>query len=498
MAPSAPRDVALAGLRLGSVDLVPVLFVLGLLVTGLGVAMLAPALLDALVHDKDWGAFLQAAGISVFVGLLLVLGNHRPHLRLNLRQGFVLTALAWVTLGVVGSLPFMLSAESMSFSDAYFESVSGLTTTGSTVMSGLDTQPPGLLFWRALLQWIGGIGIIGMAIVLLPALRVGGMQLFRMESSDTTEHGLTRIGALGVSITAIYIALTILITIGYLVAGSTPFDAVCLAFSTVSTGGYANSDASLAGMTTLGLWISTLGMMMGSLPFPLYARAVRGNPLILWRDHQVRGFVIFLVTCWLAVAGWRWLTTDVEFFKALTAAAFNLTSIVSTTGYASEDYTLWGSYPVLMVFMLTFVGGCTGSTAGGIKMFRLQISLKILRTHIRRRHLPNAVILPTYGGRPIDDDISVSVLLFFFAMGSTTSLIALILTATGLDWVTALTGAATAICNVGPGLGPIIGPVGNFAPLPDVAKWVLSFAMVLGRLEFFTVLVLLDRRFWTA
>ncbi|CCG07971.1 TrkH family potassium uptake protein [Pararhodospirillum photometricum] len=497
MALNDPRELGAPGLCLGTVDLSPVFFVLGLFTTGLGLAMLAPALLDALVRDQDWLGFLWASGITVFVGLGLAFANARPHLHLSMRQGFILTASAWFTLGVFGSLPFMFSSEHLSFSDAYFETISGLTTTGSTVISGLDTQPPGILFWRALLQWIGGIGIIGMAIALLPALRVGGMQLFRMESSDTTERGLTRIGALGVSISAVYLALTALIMVAYLAVGQSPFDAVCLAFATVSTGGFANSDASLAALPPLGLWLSTMGMMLGSLPFPLYVRAARGDFGLLWRDAQVRGFVVFLATCWLGVALWRVMQGEVGFFHALTTSAFNLTSVVTTTGFASEDYTLWGPFPVLMFFMLTFVGGCTGSTAGGIKTFRLQVSLKILRAHIRRRYLPHAVILPTYAGRPIDDDIAISVLLFFFAMGSTTSLIAVILTALGLDWVTALSGAATAVCNVGPGLGPIIGPVGNFAPLPDSAKWVLSVAMVLGRLEFFTVYVLLSRRFWS-
>jgi trk system potassium uptake protein TrkH len=496
MALIAPQDHERPGLSLGGLELVPVLFVLGVLVSALGLAMLAPALLDFVVHDHDWLGFLQAAGLTLFSGLLLVASNWRRPVRLNLKQGFLLTCLAWVVLGLFGSLPFIFATTSLDLGDAVFESISGLTTTGSTVIHDLDHMPPGILFWRALQQWVGGIGIIGMAIALLPVLRVGGMQLFRMESSDTSERGLTRIGELGLSISVIYLIITVAVALGYMLGGMNMFNAICHAFTTVSTGGFSNWDTSMGTMGPGVLWIAILGMIMGALPFLLFVQAARGRPEVLFRDSQVRAFLTFLVGCWIFVGTWLWLTSDKSFPAAITAAAFNITSVVTTTGFASEDYTLWGDFAVMFFFLITFAGGCTGSTSGAIKTFRYQIAYKVMRAHVRRRYLPHSIILSTYRGNSIDEDVAASVVLFFFATGATTAFIALGLTLLGLDWVTALSGAATAVGNVGPGLGPLIGPSGNFAILPDSAKWLLALGMLLGRLEFFTLLVLFSRDFW--
>ncbi|ABC21935.1 TrkH family potassium uptake protein [Rhodospirillum rubrum] len=484
------------GLMLGGIDLAPVLMVLGLLLSGLGLSMLAPALVDLVVENRDWRAFLGSSVITLFCGMMLTLANWRMPLRFNIRQGFLMTALAWLTMSLFGSMPFMLATTGLDFAGAFFESVSGLTTTGATVISGLEHQPPGILFWRCLLHWIGGIGIIGMAIALLPALRVGGMQLFRTESSDTSEKGMNRIGELGLAITAVYLTLTVVIALGYIAVGMSVFDAICHAFGTVSTGGFSNWDTSLGHLDAAGLWMSTVGMMLGAMPFVLYVQVARGRPMDVVRDPQVQALTGFLVACWLVMALWQSLENGRPFLDALTASAFNITSVVTTTGYASEDYTLWGGFPQLFFFMITFAGGCTGSTSGGIKMFRYQVAYKVLSANIRRRYMPNAVIVSTYGGRAIDEDVAVSVVLFFFATGATTAIIALALTMVGLDWVTALTGTAAAIANVGPGLGTIVGPAGNYATLPDSAKWLLSLAMLMGRLEFFTLLVLFSRDFW--
>lgn len=487
-----------SSLRLGSVDLAPVLFLLGVLLATLGGAMLGPAALDFALDERDWPQFLISSGITVFCGLLLVTANSRPNIRLELREGFLLTALSWLVLAFFGGLPFLFANDTMSFSDAIFESVSGLTSTGATVLVHLETQPSGVLLWRALLQWIGGIGIIGMAITLLPALRVGGMQLFRMESSDTTEHGLTRFAGLGVSIITIYLVMTIGMVIAYMSVNLSPFEAVCLAMSTVSTGGFATTDASAGNLPPLALWFAIGGMLMGSLPYILYVRAIRGRPGALISDPQVRGFLGFLLVACALMTLWRWTSSDLAFSDALTSATFAVTSVVTTTGLVHEDYTQWGSFAFLFFFLILFSGGCTGSTTGGIKMFRFQVAFIVLSSHIRRRYLPNAVVLPTYGGRPVDDDVAVSVTLFFFALGATTWFFALVLAMLGLDWLTALSGAMTTVCNVGPGVGDVIGPQGNFASLSPEVKWVLATAMIMGRLELFTMLVLLDRRFWRA
>ncbi len=485
-----------AGLKLGVVELGPVLMLLGGLVAAMGVSMVVPLLVDLLVHNRDWVGFLQAGLLAICVGSLLVAATYRRPITLSLRQGFLLTALAWVALSLVGSLPYMLATPQMTFSDAMFESVSGLTTTGSTVMAGLDTTAPGILFWRAYEQWLGGIGIIAMAIVLLPVLRVGGMQLFRMESSDTTDKGALRISQIGMALVSVYLGLTGVIALGYLFAGMSAFDAVCHAFSTISTGGYANYDSSMGHFGPVIHWIAVGGMIAGSVPFLLYWQVLRGQPWRFWRDAQVRMLIVFLVCSWVVMGGWLSWTTGRPLFEAVTSAAFNITSVVTTTGYASEDYTLWGSFAVLFFLLITFAGGCTGSTSGGVKMFRWLVAWMVLDAHVRRRFLPHAVILFTINNRTVDEDVQTSVVLFFFAVSAVICFSAMAIAFFGVDWVTALTGAIQAVNNVGPGLGDVIGPAGNFATLPDPAKWILAMAMLLGRLEVFTFLVLISRSFW--
>ncbi|MBE1236636.1 TrkH family potassium uptake protein [Phaeovibrio sulfidiphilus] len=483
-------------LHVGSIELQPVFFILGILLTILGIAMLGPAILDIALNERDWREFLLSSGITVFAGLMLVASNHRRSSQLNLRQGFLLTALSWLTLSFFGGLPFVFANDNVGMTDAIFESVSGLTATGATILTHLEHQPPGLLLWRSLLHWVGGIGIIGMATTLLPALRVGGMQLFRVENSDTSEHGMTRFAGLGAAILVVYLTMTFVMIGGLLFAGLPTLEAVCLAMSAVSTGGFANSDSSVAALPPMALWFLIGGMVLGALPFLLYVRAIRGRPEALYRDPQVRGFLAILVVFSLVISVYHWMKSDVGFLQAITTGTFSVTSVITTTGLVYEDYSAWGSFALLFFFMLLFFGGCTGSTTGGIKTFRFQVAFIVLSSHIRRRYLPHAVVMPTYGGRTIDDDIAVSVCLFFFAQAVTIWFFALILGLLGLDWVSAISGSVATVCNVGPGVGAIIGPVGNYSSLSPEAKWVFSAGMLMGRLELFTMMVLLDYRFW--
>jgi trk system potassium uptake protein TrkH len=480
------------------IDFRPICFILGILLTVLGVSMLLPATVDAISADIDWQVFSASAFFTSFMGIILLLAFRSSGLpQLQLREAFLLTVSCWVSISLFAALPFFFSNLNMSASDAAFEAVSGITTTGSTVLVDLDVMPKGILLWRSLLQAIGGIGIIVMAIALLPLLRVGGMQLFRTESSDRSEKVTPRTRQMTVEISAIYAGFILLCSLCYWLAGMTAFDAINHALTTVSTGGYSTSDASLGkfGETAI-QWIAVVFMLLGSITFSLYVRELHGDRLALVRDPQVRWFFSILGAATIATAVWITLYQGIEPQTAIRYAAFNVVSIATTTGYASTDYYLWGGFAVVGFYFLTFMGGCTGSTAGAIKVFRFQVLYAVASQQLARLLAPHQVSIQKVQGQEVTESIALSVLTFFFLYAVTLAGIALSLAGFGLDFETAISGSATAVGNVGPGVGPIIGPAGNFSSLPDGAKWVLVLGMLLGRLEFVTILVLLTRSFW--
>ena len=472
-------------------------FIIGLFLITLAVSMVVP-MLAVLAFDRtdDIGAFSWSSLITFIVGLALVAPGRPEHLHMRPRDMYMLTTASWVVVCIFAALPMVL-IQHISYTDAFFETMSGITTTGSTVITGLDHASPGLLLWRSMLHWLGGIGFIGMAVAILPLLRIGGMRLFQTESSDWGEKVMPRSHMVAKYILVVYVALTLLGTLAFWLAGMTPFDAVNHAMSLISTGGFSTSDNSIANWKQPAVhWVAVVVMMAGSLPVTLYVATLRGHRKALVKDHQVRGFVGFLVATWLFFGTWLWLNSDYSWPDAFRIVAVNVTSVVTTTGVALGDYTLWGSFSVMLFFYLTFVGGCSGSTAGGLKIFRFQVALVMLRTNLKQLVHPRAVIRQKYNGHNIDEEIVRSLITFSFFFTITIGAIALGLCLVGLDWTTALTGAATAVCNVGPGLGPIIGPAGNFSTLPDAAKWLLTIGMLLGRLEILTVLVLFTRGFW--
>ncbi len=463
----------------------------------LAITMLIPAMVDAFVLNNDWQTFALSAFITACTGGFMILTNTEKDFTLHIRDAFLLTAFSWFCLPLFAALPFWLSDNNMSFTDSFFESMSGLTTTGSTVISNLSEQPPGILVWRSILQWLGGIGIIVMALSLLPLLRVGGMQLFKLESSEN-EKVLPSVTQLANSIGLIYVVLTLICALLYKIYGMSFFDAINHAMTTLSTGGFSTHDESMGYFENDAIRIiSTCFCLLAALPFVLYLKAVRGNWQALFKDTQVQTFIIAL-TIFIALITIHLLVNDYypTLFEATVQAAFNITSIVTGTGYASTDYTLWGTFAVGFIFFASFIGGCAGSTTCAIKVFRFQIIYSITVSQMKRLLYPHGVFQPKYNGRQISNDIPVSVLSFVFVYGLCFIFAALFLQFLGLDYITAMSGAATAISNVGPGLGDIIGPTGNFAPLHDSAKWVLSICMLLGRLEVFTVLVIFTPQFW--
>ncbi len=478
-------------------DFRPVFLVIGVLLTTLGCAMLVPAVIDLAYAHEDWIVFVASSMIAVFVGVTMWVTCRGGSAQLGLREAFVLTSAIWVVAAGVAALPLAWSELELSYTDAYFEAMSGLTTTGSTVIVGLDTAPPGLLFWRATLQWLGGLGIVVMAVAVLPMLQIGGMQLFRAEAFDTAEKILPRAAQLSGSLTGVYVVLTALCAVSYKVAGMEALDAVMHSMTTVATGGFSTKDDSIGYFASPAIeWIGVVFMIAGGLPFLLYIQAVRGNPKAFVRDNQVRAFFMILagliLLAWLAETQADFGATAVRFREA----AFNVTSVMTGTGYSSTDFNLWGPLAAGVFLIAMFVGGCTASTSCGIKVFRFVVLFEDMRQHVRRIVYPSGIFVKRYNGRPLSDNVSAAVLSFVFLYLTTFAVLSIGLSLTGLDAITAISGAATAISNVGPGLGPIIGPAGNFASLPDTAKWLLTIGMLVGRLEILTVLVLFVPAFW--
>ncbi|KZD07931.1 potassium transporter TrkH [Oceanibaculum pacificum] len=468
------------------------------MLTILAAAMAVPALVDLIAGYADWQIFGASALVTLFCGVSIMLTTQgKRTTALNLRQAFLLTTLIWTVVAVFGALPFAFSDLKLSYTDAFFEAMSGVTTTGSTVIVGLDHAPPGLLLWRALLQWLGGIGIVVMAMGLLPMLSVGGMQLFKTEAFDTPEKVLPRAARFAGWLSVIYVGITLLCALALYFAGMSGFDAVAHAMTTIATGGYSTKDASVGHFDNPTIdWIVTIGMLLGSLPFIAYLKMLRGDSRMLLHDSQIRWFLWIAVLASMAAAIWQVFTLNEHPLDALRHGFFNCVSVMTGTGFATTDFGQWGGFAMAQMLVLMFIGGCAGSTTCGIKIFRVQIAYATARAQMGRLLRPHGVFIPYYNKKPVPEEVSNAVMGFLVVYMLCFLVLAMVLGALGLDFVTAVSGAATAISNVGPGLGDIIGPAGNFAPLPDAAKWALSLAMLMGRLELFTVLILLAPSFW--
>ncbi len=478
-------------------DLRPVGYVIGLLAAIFGATMFVPMATDLWHGNDHWRTFLQSALITVFTGVVMALAcasGVRP--RLTTQETFLLATGVWAVLPIFGALPFLIGATEADLVDAIFEAMSGMTTTGSTVFVRLEDLPPGLLLWRSMLQWFGGVGIIVVAMVFLPELRVGGMQIFRSEAFDTGGKVLPRAAAIAAHISVVYVGLTVLCHFAYLAVGMNGFQAFNHALTTLSTGGFSTSDASFGIYQGAPEYVAAVFMVLASLPFVRFVQMMAGQTRPMLQDRQVRGFLWTIAILVAMVAAYRVLANGDHFEHALREGLFNVTSIITGTGYASVDYQLWGGFPVVLFFFIGLIGGCAGSTCCSVKIFRYQILLGAVAQQVRRLHAPNGVFPLHYDGRPVDEAVLSSVATFFGVFVLTLGITAVLLGMTGLDFVTALSGAATAIANIGPGLGQTIGPAGTFAPLNDTAKWILTFAMLLGRLELLVVLVLFLPRFW--
>jgi len=475
-----------------------ILFVNGIFLVVLAIGMGVPAVVDLMDGGRELWVFPLSSAVTLFIGCSLALTNVSTHPNLTARQIFIITTSVWIIVPAFGAVPFMLSELHMTFTDAFFESMLGVTTAGSTVITGIDRLPSGLLIWRGILQWLGGLGIMVMSFSVMPLLRVGGMQIFKIEAFDAGGKTFPRATEISVRLTLVYVVLTLACGGALLFAGMDSVEAATHAMTTIATGGYSTSDASVGHFNSAAIEaIITLGMMLGGTPFMLLLMAARGRIGELFGNTQVRWYFGLLGTATAALAIWLMFHEHWMPWVALRKASFAVASIMTGTGFAAGDYTTRGALPIVLIFFLTFVGGCSGSTSCGIKVFRIQIVANIVGQELKRIIHPDGVFIPRYGDVEISQETVSSVLNFLAAFLFGFAGLTLALSVMGLDFVTAASSAATAISNVGPGLGPVVGPSGTFQSLPDAAKWLLSGGMVVGRLEVMTVLVLFSRHFWT-
>ena len=478
-------------------DFRSILYILGLLLCIEAVAMIIPLFVDLIYSNDDWQQFFYSSIVTFFIGLVLFFSFKREKIKIDVRQAFVLTLSSWLLIALFGSIPFIYVNTSLSYTDAFFESVSGITTTGATVINNLDSLSEGILIWRALLQWFGGIGIIVLAIAILPTLQIGGMQLLHMEHDDPYEKTLPKINQFVLEIFVLYIFLSIFCAILYYFAGMSGFDSIIHAMTTISTGGFSSHDKSFAYFNSRNIEIiSVIFMIMGSLPFVVYLHFLHGQKSLIVKDEQIKLFfiilllIIFLTTIWLTYS--RSMPVNIS----IRLAFFNITSILTGTGYTTDNYSTWGSFGLVIMLIIMFIGGCAGSTTGGIKIFRLQLLFRGAKVQIKKLTHPHAVLLMRFNGKTVTENTYNSIMGFFFMYIFIFILSSISLSFFNLDFLTSFSAAASAISNVGPGIGSIIGPNGNYSSLNDGAKWILSMTMLIGRLEIFTILVLLSIAFW--
>ena len=452
-----------------------------------------------LIYNEDSNSFLSSSIITIFIGILITLSSLKKEKQLNLQQAFLFSTLAWVSIALFGSLPFMLSSLKLSFVDAFFESMSGITTTGSTIIINLDNAPKSILIWRSILQWLGGIGVIVMAITVLPLLNSGGMQLFKKDqASDTTEKILPKAREVTVVISIIYISLTLACGLAYWLTGMNVFDGIAHSMTTIATGGFSTYSNSIGHFKNHNIEIvSIVFIILGSIPFIAYIKFIKGNKKIFFKDSQIKGLVYILLISILTMFLYLHFNNfEYNVYENLRISTFNVVSILSGTGYVTSDFSNWGKFPLIFFLFLMFIGGCAGSTTCGIKIFRFQILGYFIINQIKKLVYPHGVFTIKYNDEKISNTFIYSIMTFVFLYFFIFFILSTILSLNGLDFVTAISGAASAISNVGPGLGDMIGPNGNFSDLPNFSKLSLSLGMLLGRLELFAVLVLFFPSFW--
>jgi len=474
-----------------------VFFTLGALQIILGLFMIVPILAQFFYNQIDAG-FISSSLLTILFGILFVLSNLDHDKKLNLPQAFLLTALSWLSIAIFGSLPFIFSDIELSITDAFFESMSGITTTGSTIITNLNETSKSILLWRGMLQWLGGIGIIVMAITLMPIMNIGGMQLFVISTSNTPEKILPKSKEISIRLILIYLSLTLTCALFYKIFGMSYFDSIVHSMTTIATGGFSNYNESIGYFNSSLIELtSIIFIILGSIPFIAYIKFLNGDKKIFLNDTQIRTFFkiiifsIFLLFCYLSI-----INQSLFDLNSIRAISFNVISILTGTGYVTQNFSNWGNFPLIYFLILMFIGGCAGSTTCGIKIFRVQVLYQFISVQLKKIVYPRGIFKIKYENSNVDEKFLSSILSFIFLYIVIFFIITALLSINGLDFITSLSAAATSISNVGPGLGDVIGPNGSFSQLSDFSKWILSLAMILGRLELFAVLVLFIPSFW--
>ena len=478
-------------------DLRPVGYVIGLLVAVMGVAMVGPLLFDLYEGDPEWKTFLQSSVITTTIGAIVALAcANGVSAGLNVRLSFLLTTLVWIALPAFGALPFIFGETDLSVVDAMFEAVSGMTTTGATAIAGLETHSYGILLWRGILQWLGGLGIVIVAMLFLPIMRVGGMQYFKSEGFDTLGKVLPRALDIAQGLLNVYVGLTLIAVIVYMALGMSGFDATVHAFTSVSTGGFSTTDASFAGFSHPQQYAGVVFMFLASIPFVRLILLSQGQLRPLLHDIQARTYLRWIIYAVAISATWRSFEEGGFSEEIFRNTLFNTVSIMSGTGYGDGDVTLWGAMPLAVLILVGAIGGCTGSTGCSIKIFRYLVMIEALKTQLKRVRNPSIVVTPRLDGQVLTEDVIGSVIVMFTAFVLGFGFLSVALSLTGLPFMESLTGAWTSIFNIGPAFGSNVASSGSLENFPDAAKWLMAMGMLLGRLELVSVLVLFRPVFW--
>jgi len=473
-----------------------VFFTLGILQIILGIFMIIPFFIQFFYNELD-SSFIISSIITLVFGTLFIISNLDYDKKLNLHQAFLLTSLSWITVAIFGSLPFFFSELSLTFTDSFFESMSGITTTGSTIITNLENAPKSILIWRALLQWLGGIGIIIMAITLMPIMNVGGMLLFKVLNNNSSNEILPSSKEISIKLILIYLSLTVTCGFSYQIFGMNTFDSITHSMTTIATGGFSNYNDSIGFFKSAKIEIvAIIFILLGSIPFISYIKYIAGNKKIFFTDSQIKTFVKLILVSIIILYLYLLLKNENFSFSYLRSITFNVVSILTGTGYVTKEFDQWGSFPLFYFLILMFIGGCAGSTACGIKIFRVQILFRFILNQLKKVIYPRGIFVIKYQNNNVDDKFLASIISFIYLYIIIFFILTALLSLTGLDFITSISGAATSISNVGPGLGSIIGPNGNFSQLPEISKWILSLGMILGRLELFAILTLFLPSFW--
>lgn len=472
-----------------------VLHILGFLLVLASVSLLLPALVSVL-HDEPPAAFLWTALIGIVPGtaawrLTRIQGD------LRMREATAIVALGWALLSLLGSLPFIIGGTLPRLADAYFETMSGFSTTGASVFAEVESLPRGILFWRALTHWIGGMGIILLSVAILPFLGAGGMALFRAEAPGPVKDRLApRVTGTAKRLWAVYAALSAALVLLLAAGGMSLFDAICHSFATLATGGFSTRNLSIGAWGSAYIeWITVLFMLLAGTNFSLHFRTLRQGPRAYWNDREFRAYLLLAAGCTAFLAVQLLRGGEPLGHEVIRDSAFTLSSIVTTTGFATADFSLWSPASQLLLLGLMLLGACAGSTAGGMKVVRLMILVTFVRVEIRKHLHPTAVIPVRVGDTVVSREVLQGVLGFVVLLVLLFFTSVLALAALGLDLVTATSSVAACLGNVGPGLGRV-GPMAHYGHLPEAAKWILSFLMLTGRLEIYTVLMLFAPSYW--